>query len=179
VKYPPGFPPQFRGAVERAFIKAERELHRTLAALPPGGTRDAWDIRRSRSANAVVTLVYDVIPSFTDGACEAIRQGNWSLQQGREAIDEWLKDVLVPHAYTLAHLKIYVMESDFEPFRETLVARVQESDGWGACLDALLAVADEASVAGTDAQRQEGADPIATAPWFPLRYRPRKTPTRS
>jgi hypothetical protein len=75
MRYPAGFPPQFHEPVERALIKAERKLHRTLSALPPGGTRDAWDVRRTGSGNAVLALVVDVLPSFTDGACEAIRRG--------------------------------------------------------------------------------------------------------
>ena len=147
LQIPPGFPPQFQGPVELALIKAERALNRTISALPPQGTRATWDAWRTRRGNAAFDLVLEVIPSFTDGACEAVRQGEWSLQPGRDEIDKWLKAHLVPHAYTLARLSTYVpMESrvsHFEDFRDTLLARVQESDVWGACLDALLAVADE------------------------------------
>jgi hypothetical protein len=143
LKYPAGFPPHLQAPVEGALARAELKLRQGLSMVPSifemPENSVPWITALKQRGTAAQSFVDDVFQAFFPLAFQAGREGSWTPQRIREAVEHFAT-ALIPDAATLAGLSGW---HSFGSFCKFMLVRLQDSEAWTNYLHGLAGVADE------------------------------------
>jgi hypothetical protein len=117
MEYPSDFPERLQPRVDTAIADAEITFSDTRKGGLSGGHLDV----------AMEAYIFKVFPVFAHQACEAVREGVWTGQRLRTAIEDFLSD-LIRHVYWDKNPKS--TSGLFESFESRTTLNIKASDIW-------------------------------------------------
>lgn len=133
LRYPSTFPKEFQPEVERSITRAELAFRRATKDRTDGGV-----------FKAAFNFVIAVFAEFAHQACAVERQGHWSSEQLRDAVEEFLVP-LTYYVYELTGMKAVQHSNGYWraiDYSREVIGRVRRSDAWNTHLEERLTVAD-------------------------------------
>lgn len=109
--------------------------------------RDALIDGETDRLDEVFNFIVRVFRAFAHLSCEAEQQGAWGGVGGRQAVRQFLRAELVPHAYHLAHVETFHRGAFFEPwslkeYQHRVEEQIMTSEVWTQYLSARVAHLD-------------------------------------